>query len=68
MENDNKYNYVMLQSVHTLLNITQLDYRKLYLVIICPNSYDNFEIIRPDSRKSYLVILGPKWIGVGFKH
>ena len=38
---DQKWNYVKLESVQTLLRITRLAHRKSYLIIISPNSLEN---------------------------
>ena len=42
---DQKCNHVKLQSVQTLLKITHLASRNLYLVIICPNSYEKLIVL-----------------------
>ena len=37
---EQKWNYVKLKSVRTLLRITRLANRKSYLIIICPNAHE----------------------------
>ena len=53
---DQKLNYVKLESISTLLRITQLAYRKSYLVIMCPNAHEQLtksEIMSSWSRFEY---------------